>query len=529
MLKITLAFMPTTVNYKSNYFVFFLFFVIGLILFSQNLNNEFISDDFVILDKIAGGGVWVNSNSQFGANFFRPIASYSYKLDSLFYKQNSAGFHFSNILIHIFNSWLLFLIIKKLFSEFSFSILTGLLFLALHSHVEPVAWISCRSDLLAVFFSLLFLLIYIQYRETRNISLFLLALIFYFLSLISKESSVFIFFFVFFYDLLMGNKVTFKSHRLEIIGFIFIISAILIIRKFFLGSYIGGYNPEIQYQIEVIKLLRRILTFPLRSIFPYMENNHDPYSRRTQIMFTIAYIGIYLTFIFIIAILAWRIKFFNREKFIKDHIQKLLFYLLIFYINLIPVIAFDISIVDIQSERFMYLPSIFLVIFVSYFVFHFLNKYILYLYIAFSSALLMIDSSYYKDAAVISRNIIESVQKSSCTSLTLLNLPDNIRGAYIFRNGLRESLNFHKIPKSVDFIFMEVLGDAEGGVQLDRLDGDTFKIKPTHKLSTFILESKKDNPKISISQFGIQEFVFRRVENAECIVYYNNGNLHELK
>ena len=122
--------------------------------------------------------------------------------------QGPAGPHFTNLLFHLANTVLLFLLLRRLTAANWRSALVAALF-ALHPlHVESVAWISERKDVLSTFFGLLSLLAYARYvtsdrwqvtrtrilslsRARRQRSLFYwLALLFFALGLMSKPMLV---------------------------------------------------------------------------------------------------------------------------------------------------------------------------------------------------------------------------------------------------------------------------------------------------------------------------------------------------
>ncbi len=121
---------------------------------------------------------------------WHPVTWMSHALDIQLYGNNPSGHHLTNLVIHFLNSLLIFilfiLISKK--SLLSFSI--ALLFAVHPTHVESVAWISERKDLLSTMFFLLVLVFYHFYIIKKNRKFYLLSLGLLILALMSKPMVV---------------------------------------------------------------------------------------------------------------------------------------------------------------------------------------------------------------------------------------------------------------------------------------------------------------------------------------------------
>ena len=145
--------------------------------------------------RVLGGLTWANVGWAFRAGYsnnWHPLTWLSLMLDATLFGSGAGGPHFVNLLFHAANTVLLFLLLGRITGAFWRSALVAGLF-ALHPlHVESVAWISERKDVLSAFFGLLALICYSCYAkpETRNSKIgdrnYLLCLIFFALSLMSK-------------------------------------------------------------------------------------------------------------------------------------------------------------------------------------------------------------------------------------------------------------------------------------------------------------------------------------------------------
>jgi tetratricopeptide (TPR) repeat protein len=122
-------------------------------------NNDFVrydDDDYVLLNKHVQQGITMHSVEwafiTFDAANWHPLTWISHMVDCGLYGVTPAGHHLSNVGLHAANSILLFLLLFYLTGFLGRSAMVAFLF-ALHpAHVESVAWIAERKDLLCAFF-----------------------------------------------------------------------------------------------------------------------------------------------------------------------------------------------------------------------------------------------------------------------------------------------------------------------------------------------------------------------------------------
>jgi tetratricopeptide (TPR) repeat protein len=114
----------------------------------------------------------------------------SHLLDWSLFGDKSGGHHWTNVIIHIFNTILLFLLLNRLTGALWKSAFVAALF-ALHPlNVESVAWISERKNVLSTFFLILTMLFYARYVESPGWRRYLPVLICFALGLMSKPMLV---------------------------------------------------------------------------------------------------------------------------------------------------------------------------------------------------------------------------------------------------------------------------------------------------------------------------------------------------
>ncbi|MEW6076326.1 MAG: tetratricopeptide repeat protein [Thermodesulfobacteriota bacterium] len=115
----------------------------------------------------------------------------SFLVDHALYGQNPGGYHLTNLILHAVNALLLFAILRMITGSLFSSALTAFLFAVHPLHVESVAWITERKDVLSTFFGLLSILFYVRYATGRGVaSSYLAAAFFFTLSLLSKPMLV---------------------------------------------------------------------------------------------------------------------------------------------------------------------------------------------------------------------------------------------------------------------------------------------------------------------------------------------------
>ena len=104
----------------------------------------------------------------YAANW-HPLTWLSHMLDGQLFELNPAGHHFTNLLFHIANALLLFLLFQKLTGALWRSAFVAALFAVHPLHVESVDWVAERKDILSTFFELLSLWAYVRYVEKSKV------------------------------------------------------------------------------------------------------------------------------------------------------------------------------------------------------------------------------------------------------------------------------------------------------------------------------------------------------------------------
>ena len=187
----------------------------GVAVYGTVAGYDFISVDdhlyFEENEQVLEGLTWRNLGWAFQTTLdasWYPLTWLSFMLDAELFGRGAAGPHLMNVVLHVANGLLLFLLLERLTGSLWRSAFVAGLFVLHPLHVESVAWVSERKDVLSAFFGLLTLLGYARFvevqsqeagandtqhatRNTPHASLFyLLSLCFFALSLLSKPMLV---------------------------------------------------------------------------------------------------------------------------------------------------------------------------------------------------------------------------------------------------------------------------------------------------------------------------------------------------
>ncbi len=128
--------------------------------------------------------------TSFHAEFWHPVTWLSYMLDVELFGMNPGGYLITNLLLHMTSTILLFIFLNQATKCLWRSTIVAALFAIHPLHVESVAWIAERKDLLSAFFWMLTMLFYSCYVKKPNWTGYLAFSLFFILGLMSKPMLV---------------------------------------------------------------------------------------------------------------------------------------------------------------------------------------------------------------------------------------------------------------------------------------------------------------------------------------------------
>jgi len=178
--------------------------LIGLLLAAVTLtlywpvqHFEFVNFDdglYVTGNRHVQGGLSMEgltwAFTSFHAGNWHPLTWISHMADFEAYQLNAGGHHWTNVLIHTVSTVLLFLVLSSMTGVLWCSALVAALFAIHPLHVESVAWVSERKDVLSGFFWILTMGAYTHYAKNPSLRRYLLVLVSFGMGLLSKPMLV---------------------------------------------------------------------------------------------------------------------------------------------------------------------------------------------------------------------------------------------------------------------------------------------------------------------------------------------------
>jgi hypothetical protein len=170
---------------------------ITVLVFAPVRHHPFFSFDdpgYVYENPKVKGGLtlaaakWAMTTGYF-ANW-HPVTWLSHMLDVQLFGLNAGAHHVVNLLFHVANTLLLFLVFYRTTNRAYPSAFVAALFAIHPMHVESVAWVSERKDVLSTFFWLLTTLAYFSYARQKTIWRYALVVVLYALGLMTKPMLV---------------------------------------------------------------------------------------------------------------------------------------------------------------------------------------------------------------------------------------------------------------------------------------------------------------------------------------------------
>jgi tetratricopeptide (TPR) repeat protein len=189
--------MITTKLVRANLKIALLLIALTILVFARAGRLELLSydDNMYITDNhtVQQGLSWSNAawafTSLHAANW-HPLTWLSLMLDIQLFGVRPGALHLVNVLFHAFNVVLLFLLLERMTGARWRSALVAALFAIHPLHVESVAWVAERKDVLSVFFGLAAMLLYARYADRPGVRRYLWVVLFFILSLLSKPMLV---------------------------------------------------------------------------------------------------------------------------------------------------------------------------------------------------------------------------------------------------------------------------------------------------------------------------------------------------
>ena len=418
--------------YKKYWFLAIFFFsFLGITYFIYNPPAlYFLNDDLVHIPLSS-------QNFFFQQHSFRVMHEILITIEYNLFGTNAVGYHYIQYLIHVFCSVLVFIFSYNLCKQYGtlkerdyvlISVLSAAFFSVYAFHSEAILWILGETASLATLFFLLSAITYLK-REL-GVFYFICSLLFFQVGLFTYESNWVapVFICLLSWVTVKNKQKLWKTERAYPIIYSATFIVNLIIRKIILGQYGGSYGDNKLFGFNMKNLLYNGICLFVRSFVP--PSHPSTYF----ILFTV----ILVTLLFFVLRLI-------RSKKTGDSLMLVL--TLSFLASLIPTLTLGISTHSRESERYLYLPSVFLCLLVIYTLFKFsLSSKMLYttlialfVYNIFYS---YINTRDYAVASTIAKDYYAYFKKEEHNTDTIIvkDFPQQFNGVPLFRLGFKEGL-----------------------------------------------------------------------------------------
>jgi len=328
-----------------------------------------------------------------------PLTELSFAIDHYFWGMEPYGFHLTNLLLHLLNTLLVFWLLLLISGNSLLSLLSALIF-ALHPmHVESVAWITERKDVLYALFYLAALVSWVKGKMLKKRGLLYLTMFLYLLALCSKSMAVTLPLVLIIYDVYYENK-QLKKVILDKIPFFVLAAGVVAIT---LKSTYASTTPYAE-----LNIIERLVTanyafwfYPVKLLLPFKLSAIYPYPQDiNQAIPLYYYLSLLLT-----GALIWQLLAISKKH------KMLLFWFWFYLLTILPVLhLLPLAGGAVTCDRFTYIPALGVYMVLLYLLQQNFTlkrtKYIILIFIAFYAFLSWQRIAVWKDGVVLHTDII---------------------------------------------------------------------------------------------------------------------------
>ena len=338
--------------------------VLGLIVAAFAVYSDVGSFDFLSYDDNLY--VYENANVQAGltlasikwamsalvvANWV-PVTMLSHQFVCQFFHLQSGMHHLVNLLLHILATLLLFASLKRATGSRGASAFVAAVFAVHPLHVESVAWVSERKDVLSAFFFFLALYAYIRYAEKPDIGRYLIVALTFALGLMAKPMLVTFPFVLLLFDLWPLRRLQFPRmiwEKVPLLALSLALSIVAYLSQRNTGALSTAYPIGVRIENALIGytvyLGQMFWPAGLAVLYPYQQNP----AAWPAIAGFLLLVGISAAVVYV-----WRSKPYLATGWF-------------WYLGmLVPVIGFVQVGLQSRADRYMYLPSVGLLLMIAW-------------------------------------------------------------------------------------------------------------------------------------------------------------------
>ena len=194
--------------------------LVTLTVYGQTRTHDFIGyddDKYVTENMYVRQGlnketfIWAFRSTH--ASNWHPLTWLSHMLDVELFGMHPGRHHMTSVFFHLINSLLIFFLLRRITGKAWRSGTVAILFAIHPLHVESVAWVSERKDVLSTFFGLMAVWSYVRYSKQPGIARYMAVICFFSLSLMAKPMLVTLPFVLLLLDYWPLNRFVFSKIR----------------------------------------------------------------------------------------------------------------------------------------------------------------------------------------------------------------------------------------------------------------------------------------------------------------------------
>ena len=421
----------------------------------------YLNDDFIHIP--------LSEQAVFGQRHsIRVMNDFSLYLDSLLYGKNAVGYHFTNLLLHLANTVLLFFTSKKILGLMKLpnsslvAHATCFFFILYPFHSESVFWLIGRTGALSTLWMQLALLAQMR----RSFWWQMLGCLLYLAGLFTYES-------VLVYPVLLGaiwlyrkqQKANDASHWLQqMLMAAAATIAYILIRVVMLGGVTDHYESGSLLTGQLSTLFSNYAALLLRLFVP-------PFVSNTWLLITAVII---LLPILILVVYHWKQWAGNLWKFFLLK--------LVLLASLLPYISLGIDTHGVESERYLYVPSLLLALLAAQ-VLRWCNMQQRWLlsgiYAVFAIAFLLQSSLSFRRASAVAETVVTTTNtfvQPQHRFIYYFNMPGEHKGVVLLRTGLPEAVAW-LVPAAAGKTVYSIAPDMQPFLQIPKLEKTTLVSK----------------------------------------------------
>ncbi|MDD3877694.1 MAG: tetratricopeptide repeat protein [Bacteroidales bacterium] len=340
--------------------------LLTFIVYFQSLFNDFTLnwDDggYVVINDVIQKLSWENIKimfSSFDKGNYHPLTTLFYALEYALVRDNPLLYHINNLILHLVNVYLVFILMMKINKNTLTAFIVAVFFGIHPMHVESVAWVSERKDVMYTMFFLLSVLAYHRFVFIKNSSkkYYFFSLLYFFLALMSKSAAVVLPVVLVLIDLFLNRRYStqFITEKIPFFLLSFLFGILAIMSQDSAGA-IQDLDPLFSIPERLMLASYAMIAYIVKLFVPVNLCAMYPYPDRIGGSLPLLFKLAPFAAIIIFGLVAW------STKFTKYIVFGFLFFLvtIALVLQLLPVGG------ALMAERYTYIPYIGLFFIIAY-------------------------------------------------------------------------------------------------------------------------------------------------------------------